>query len=108
MISLRVPVLEPKASISSLMGLLVGQAEKRTRQALKILDAMAPCVAMIDVVEKAFAGVNGSGDSGVARRGCSARFWHPGSRHERVSVASSTNACAASGTTFVPTGPTAA
>ena len=29
---------------------------------------MAPCVAMIDEVEKAFAGMNGSGDSGVASR----------------------------------------
>jgi SpoVK/Ycf46/Vps4 family AAA+-type ATPase len=29
---------------------------------------MAPCVAMIDEVEKAFAGMNGNGDSGVASR----------------------------------------
>ena len=54
--------------VGSLMGSLVGQSEERTRQALKIIDAMAPCVAMIDEVEKAFAGVNGSGDSGVASR----------------------------------------
>jgi hypothetical protein len=54
--------------IGSLMGSLVGQSEERTRQALKIIDAMAPCVAMIDEVEKAFAGVNSSGDSGVTSR----------------------------------------
>jgi len=54
--------------IGSLMGSLVGQSEERTRQALRIIDAMAPCVAMLDEVEKAFAGVNGSGDSGVASR----------------------------------------
>lgn len=54
--------------VGNLMGALVGQSEERTRQALKIIDAMAPCVAMIDEVEKAFAGVNGSGDSGVASR----------------------------------------
>jgi SpoVK/Ycf46/Vps4 family AAA+-type ATPase len=41
---------------------------ERTRQALRVIDAMAPCVAMIDEVEKAFAGVNGQGDSGVAAR----------------------------------------
>ena len=41
---------------------------ERTREALKVIDAMAPCVAMIDEVEKAFAGMNGSGDSGVASR----------------------------------------
>ncbi len=50
------------------MGSLVGQSEERTRQALRIIDAMAPCVAMLDEVEKAFAGMNGNGDSGVASR----------------------------------------
>ena len=60
------PVLN--LDIGSLMGSLVGQSEERTRQALRIIDAMAPCVAMIDEVEKAFAGMNGSGDSGVASR----------------------------------------
>jgi SpoVK/Ycf46/Vps4 family AAA+-type ATPase len=54
--------------VGSLMGSLLGQSEERTRQALRILDAMAPCVAMLDEVEKAFAGVHGSGDSGVASR----------------------------------------
>ncbi len=54
--------------VGSLMGSLVGQSEERTRQALKVIDAMAPCVLMIDEVEKAFAGVNGSGDSGVSSR----------------------------------------
>lgn len=54
--------------VGSLMGSLVGQSEQRTRQALRIIDAMAPCVVMVDEVEKAFAGVNGSGDSGVSSR----------------------------------------
>ena len=54
--------------VGSLMGSLVGQSEERTRQALRIIDAMAPCVVMIDEVEKAFAGMHGSGDSGVASR----------------------------------------
>jgi len=54
--------------VGSLMGSLVGQSEERTRQALRVIDAMAPCVAMIDEVEKAFAGLNGNGDSGVASR----------------------------------------
>lgn len=54
--------------VGSLMGSLVGQSEERTRQALRVIDAMAPCVAMIDEVEKAFAGVNSSGDSGVTSR----------------------------------------
>jgi hypothetical protein len=54
--------------VGSLMGSLVGQSEERTRQAMHIVDAMAPCVLMIDEVEKAFAGVNGNGDSGVSSR----------------------------------------
>lgn len=56
--------------VGALMGSLVGQSEERTRQALKIVDAMAPCVAFIDEVEKAFAGVGNSGqtDSGVSAR----------------------------------------
>ncbi|MCC9608559.1 AAA family ATPase [Blastopirellula sp. JC732] len=54
--------------VGSLMGSLVGLSEERTRQALRIIDAMAPAVVMIDEVEKAFAGVNGIGDSGVASR----------------------------------------
>ena len=60
------PVLN--LDVGSLMGSLVGQSEERTRQALRVIDAMAPCIAMIDEVEKAFAGMNGSGDSGVASR----------------------------------------
>jgi SpoVK/Ycf46/Vps4 family AAA+-type ATPase len=53
-----------------LMGSLVGQTEERTRQALAIADAMAPSILMIDEVEKALAGVAGSGqtDSGVSSR----------------------------------------
>ena len=54
--------------VGSLMGSLVGQSEERTRQALKIIDAMEPCIVMIDEVEKAFAGLGSSGDSGVASR----------------------------------------
>ena len=56
--------------VGSLMGSLVGQSEERTRQALQTVDAMAPCVLMIDEVEKAFSGATGggSGDSGVSSR----------------------------------------
>ena len=56
--------------VGTLMGSLVGQTEERTRQALQIADAMAPCVVMIDEVEMAFVGVGNSGqtDSGVSSR----------------------------------------
>ena len=52
------------------MGSLVGQTEANIRQALRIADATAPCVLMLDELEKALAGVAGSGqtDSGVSAR----------------------------------------
>jgi SpoVK/Ycf46/Vps4 family AAA+-type ATPase len=56
--------------IGALMGSLVGQSEQNTRQALKIIDAMAPCVVFLDEVEKALSGVvsGSAGDSGVSTR----------------------------------------
>ena len=56
--------------IGSLMGSLVGSTEANIRQALRIVDAMSPCVAMIDEIDKSFAGVASSGqtDSGVTAR----------------------------------------
>lgn len=56
--------------IGSLMGSLVGSTEANVRRALAIIDAMSPCVCLIDEVEKALAGVAGSGqtDSGVSAR----------------------------------------
>jgi len=54
--------------VGSLLGSLVGQTEQRTREAIRTIEAMAPCVVMVDEVEKAFAGVSGSSDSGVSAR----------------------------------------
>jgi hypothetical protein len=56
--------------VGSLLGSLVGQSEANVRQALRLVDAMAPCVVMIDEVEKALSGVAASGqtDSGVSAR----------------------------------------
>ena len=54
--------------VGSLMGSLIGQTEERTRQALRIADAMAPCIIMIDELEKALSGVGSTGDSGVSSR----------------------------------------
>ena len=54
--------------IGALMGSLVGQTEQNIRQALKIADAMAPCILFADEIEKALSGVASSGDSGVSAR----------------------------------------
>ncbi len=54
--------------LGSLYGSLVGSTEANVRQALRIADAMAPCLLYVDEVEKGLSGVGGQGDSGVATR----------------------------------------
>ena len=56
--------------VGSLLGSLVGQSEANIRQALRLVDAMSPCVVMLDEIEKALSGVASSGqtDSGVSAR----------------------------------------
>ena len=59
-----------RLDVGSLMGSLLGQSEANTRNALRVAEAAAPCVLWIDEIEKAFAGMTGSGagDSGVSKR----------------------------------------
>jgi SpoVK/Ycf46/Vps4 family AAA+-type ATPase len=54
--------------VGALLGSLVGQSEGNLRQALRVADAMAPCVLFVDELEKALAGVGSQGDSGVSTR----------------------------------------
>ena len=56
--------------VGALMGSLVGQTENNIRQALRIADAMAPCILFVDEIEKGLSGVASSGqtDSGVSAR----------------------------------------
>jgi len=63
--------------IGKLMGGLVGDSERNTRSMLKQLDAMAPCVALVDEVDKALGGAHqGGGDSGVTKRVLGAILTH--------------------------------
>ncbi len=53
----------------AMMGSLVGQSESNIRQALRIADAMSPCVLFCDELEKGLSGSgNSNGDSGVSSR----------------------------------------
>ncbi|MFW6007900.1 MAG: AAA family ATPase [archaeon] len=53
----------------SMMGSLVGETEKLTREALKTIDAMEPAILFVDEIEKGLAGVSGyNGDSGTSQR----------------------------------------
>lgn len=66
--SLEMPLV--RLDVAAVFGGLVGESETNVRQALKTLDAVAPCVCMVDELEKAFAG-SGAGkstDSGTSSR----------------------------------------
>jgi ATP-dependent 26S proteasome regulatory subunit len=64
----QVPLL--RLDIGRLMGGLVGESEARTREMIRLAEAMAPCVLFLDELDKGFAGVGGSfvGDSGTSAR----------------------------------------
>ena len=55
--------------VGSLYGGVVGQTEQNVRKLLATADACAPCILLIDELEKALAGVSGhNGDGGVSQR----------------------------------------
>jgi len=56
--------------IGKIFGSLVGQSEENTRQALQLAEAVAPCIMMVDEIEKGLAGSASGGkhDSGVTSR----------------------------------------
>lgn len=59
-----------RLDIGRLMGGLVGESEARTREMIRIAEAMAPCVLFLDELDKGFAGVGSGfvGDSGTSAR----------------------------------------
>ena len=62
-----VPML--RMDVDNLMGGLVGDSERNMRQALALVEAMAPCILWIDEIEKGFSGASsGDGDGGTFRR----------------------------------------
>lgn len=54
--------------VSRVFAQFVGSSEGRVREALKTIRAMAPCVVMLDEIDKAFNMNSGGGDSGVGQR----------------------------------------
>ena len=55
--------------VGALYGGVVGQTEQNVRKLLATADACAPCILLIDELEKALAGASGhNGDSGVSQR----------------------------------------
>ena len=50
-----------RLDVGRLLGKYVGESEENMRKALKLAEAISPCVLWIDEIEKAFAGVGGDG-----------------------------------------------
>lgn len=55
----QVPLL--RLDMGRIMGMYVGESEKNMRNAIKLAEAISPCVLWVDELEKAFAGAKGSG-----------------------------------------------
>lgn len=65
---LRLPLVIMK--VDAMFGSLVGESESRMRNALRKIQALGPCVVLIDEADKCLAGMqnNSNGDSGVSSR----------------------------------------
>src|SRR5574341_1039228 len=59
-----------RLDVGRLMGGLVGQSEAKTREMIRLAEAMAPCVLFLDELDKGFAGLGSGfvGDSGTSAR----------------------------------------
>jgi len=57
-----------RLDVGALFGSLVGQSEAQTRSALKVAEAVAPCVLWIDEIEKALGSSGGELDGGTSLR----------------------------------------
>lgn len=60
-----VPLL--RLDMGKIMGKYVGESEENMRKAIALAEAISPCVLWIDELEKAFAGINGSGSEVTVR-----------------------------------------
>lgn len=61
-----VPLL--RLDMGRLMGKYVGESEENMRKAIRLAEAISPCVLWVDELEKAFAGIGGGGSAEVTTR----------------------------------------
>lgn len=73
-----------RLDIGRLFGKYVGDTEENTRETFKLIEAMAPCVVVIDEIEKALAGAGTNLDSGVTTRLVGSFLYHTQERKEYV------------------------
>lgn len=60
-----VPLL--RLDMGKIMGKYVGESEENMRKAISLAEAISPCILWIDELEKAFAGIDGSGSEVTVR-----------------------------------------
>jgi ATP-dependent 26S proteasome regulatory subunit len=76
--------------VGSIMGSLVGQSEANMRQAIKIIESVAPCVLQVDEIEKAFGG-NNDLDGGTSKRTFSSFLKWMSDRESAVYIVATAN-----------------
>jgi AAA+ superfamily predicted ATPase len=57
-----------RLDIARVFSKYVGDSESRVRNALNMVESMAPCVLFVDEIDKALGGAGGGGDSGTSSR----------------------------------------
>lgn len=57
-----------RLDIGSVFEGIVGSSERNMREVIRTAESISPCILWIDEIEKAFAGVGSSGDSGIGTR----------------------------------------
>jgi hypothetical protein len=84
--SLKVPLL--RLDLGALMSKYVGESEQNLRRAIHHVESMAPCVMLIDEIEKLF---TGSDDSGVTQNLLAALLWWLQEHDSKVLTVMTTN-----------------
>lgn len=77
--------------LAGVMNKYIGETEKAIAQALAQADREAPCVFLIDEVEKVFAGTGGSGDHGLTSKVLASLLWWLQEHESRVLTVMTTN-----------------
>lgn len=57
-----------RLDVSRIFSGLIGSSEENMRRAIRVAEAISPCILWIDEIEKGFSGMGSSGDSGTSSR----------------------------------------
>jgi SpoVK/Ycf46/Vps4 family AAA+-type ATPase len=80
-----------RLDFGALYNKFLGETERNFREALKVADAMSPCVLWLDEIEKGVAGAGSTSDGGESRRVLGALLTWMAERRSRVFVVATSN-----------------